>query len=135
MSEDINMAAPPERDTEEFPRKILVPRERDTAEFFSKILPSQGIVVLAEPKKKEGSAQVFWRHTKHTDTKGAAAAADLFDKAGRTIYHACSTFKEDLPKKFRTQDNAGWQKAFWIDADVEAGNPAKYASKKAACWI
>jgi hypothetical protein len=132
MSEDINMAAPPERDTEEFPRKILVPRERDTAEFFSKILPSQGIVVLAEPKKKEGSAQVFWRHTKHTDTKGAAAAADLFDKAGRTIYHACSTFKEDLPKKFRTQANAGWQKAFWIDADVEAGNPAKYASKKAA---
>lgn len=104
----------------------------DTNAFLRKILPSQGIVVIAEPVRKAGSTQTFWKHYKYPTVEEAATAAATFNQAGRTVYHACSTFKEDLPKKFRTQDNAGWAKALWVDADVEAGNPAKYSSKREA---
>ena len=124
--------APPERDTGALPRKILIRQGGDTEAFLRSILPGQGIVALAEPQRREGSTQVFWTHHKYPDVSAAAAAATAFDLAGRTVYHACSTFKEALPKRFRTQDNAGWQKALWVDADVEAGNSAKYGSKKEA---
>ncbi len=104
----------------------------DTEAFLRSILPGQGIVALAELKPNKSSGKLFWYHHKYANTADAAVAAVAFDAGGRTVYHACSTFKEDLNKGFRTQDNAGWQKAFWVDADVEAGNPAKYGSKKEA---
>ncbi len=104
----------------------------DTEGFFSKVLPAQGIVALAEPQYKPGQNLPYWRHFKYATRTEAAAAAAAFDTAGRTIYQACSTFKEVLPTKFRTQGNAGHQKSFWVDADVEAGNPAKYANQKEA---
>ncbi|MEF8699333.1 MAG: primase-helicase family protein [Candidatus Accumulibacter sp. UW20] len=102
----------------------------DTLEFLQQILPGTGLVVLAELRTRpDGSS---WIHHKFADIASAAAAVERFTAAGRTIYHACSTFKEDLQKRFRTQENAGWQRAFWVDADVDPANPAKYANKKAA---
>jgi len=104
----------------------------DTEAFLRSILPGQGIVALAELKPNKSSGKLFWYHHKYANTAAASVAAVAFDQAGRTMYHACSTFREELPTRFRTQDNAGWQKSFWVDADVEAGNPAKYGSKKEA---
>lgn len=96
----------------------------DTLEFFTKILPAQGYKAIAEltPDK-------FWRHTFTESTAVAAQLAVRLDQAGRTVYHACSSFKE---KGKRTQINAGWQRSFWIDADVDPDKPHKYATLKEA---
>src|SRR5690606_33473263 len=59
----------------------------------------------------------------------AAAKALEIDAAGRTVYHACATFHTNENRK---AGNAGWMKSFWIDADVDPEDPAKYPSQKEA---
>lgn len=99
-------------------------------EFLQKIIPSEGIVTLAELCRRNEKA--YWKHHKYRSLEAAATAAEVMDQAGQTVYHACSTYKKDRPTEFRTQENAGWQKSFWVDADADPENPQKYASKKDA---
>ncbi len=105
----------------------------DTFAFLSKILPPTGIVVLAEPKiiSVDGKQRSVWRHFKYNSIDEAAVAATLLDSKGITVYHACSTFRESREKRMRTQENAGWQKAFWVDADC-GSEDGKYASQREA---
>lgn len=96
----------------------------DTLTFFKTILPAEGFKVLAEFEGGKLKRHHFF------DTHEAAAKAALsLDAAGKTVYHACATFKTAENRK---QDNAGWMKSFWIDADVDPENPEKYPSQKAA---
>lgn len=105
----------------------------DTYEFLSKILPPTGIVVLAEPKTLvvDGKRKSVWRHFKYNNIDEAASAATLLDSKGVTIYHACSTFRESREKRMRTQDNAAWQKSFWVDADC-GSEEGKYKTQRDA---
>lgn len=96
----------------------------DTLGFFKAVLPAEGYKVLAE---FEGG-KVKQHHFFGTHEELAKAALEL-DASGRTVYHACAAFKTTENRK---QDNAGWMKSFWIDADVDPSNPEKYASQKDA---
>lgn len=96
----------------------------NTEQFLTKILAAKGLKVIAEltPDKR-------WRHTFCKHTTVAAKIAQKLDERGRTVYHACATFKTDANRK---QENAGWMRSFWIDADVGEGRPDKYGTQKEA---
>lgn len=96
----------------------------DTLGFFDAILPSEGLTVIAELKGKGK-----WKHHFFPTHEEAAAFALQLDADGKTVYHACATYKTD---KNRKAENAGWMKSFWVDADVDPSNPNKYASAKDA---
>ena len=96
----------------------------DTLEFFRAVLPSQGNLVLAEfPPGKKPRHHFFESH------EAAAKAAVGMDQQGKTIYHACAAYRTT---KNRKAENAGWMRAFWVDADVDPTNPEKYATQKEA---
>lgn len=98
----------------------------DTLTFFNRVLASQGLVCLAEFNPGRKPFHRFYA----THEEAAQTALEL-DAAGKTVYHACATFKTD---ESRRQDNAAHMRAFWIDADVdeEGTNPEKYPSLKEA---
>jgi hypothetical protein len=110
----------------------------DTHDFLSHILPQQGVkfIVFVEPDQP-------WIHKPAEHVAVAADIATQADTAGRTVYHACATFKEPFVlsetetysngkprKKYREHTNAGWVKSLWIDLDC--GDGKDYPDQKTA---
>lgn len=88
--------------------------------FFDLILPNTGLRCLASPNGR-GLQHLF----SATNGDLARAAAMLDHKAGRTVYHACATFKE---AGRRTQSNVAAVRSFWMDIDVGPSKPyAKFS--------
>ncbi len=67
--------------------------------------------------------------------------ADELDAQNKTVYFACASYKqksytdEQGKTRYRTGDNAGWAKAYWLDIDVGATKVAEgkgYATGKEA---
>jgi hypothetical protein len=97
----------------------------DTSSFLSHVLPKQGFKFIAI---KRGDDKPWI----HKPTQAFSVAADIAiqaDERGEAAYHACASYvaasvetgefyENGKPKRrYRTQDNAGWAKSFWLDLD------------------
>jgi hypothetical protein len=108
----------------------------NTLDFLRRIWPATGLYVVAHPKG-EG-----FRHQVCDTIEEAAAYAAQFDAAGLATYHACAVFRErkiavtrpngETWHQVRTHANVRSLKCFWMDLDVKAGNPLKFASQEEA---
>jgi hypothetical protein len=89
------------------------------------VLPDQGYKVVAHVAQPNTPP-----HQKFLTTHELAAQAALsLDQKGGAVYHACASF---LTSNSRKQENAGWARSFWLDADVAPDTPGKYASQAEA---
>ena len=95
-----------------------------TEAFFGSILPATRVRVLAVFKNGLKNAPHHEFFTEHDDLIASALA---WDKAGKNVYHACSTYNE--PTK-RTGENAYAAKSLWADLDV--GETKPYKTKREA---
>ena len=114
----------------------------DTLSFLKTILPASGIKFIAQWVKKDGIPKGgYYIHEGFGEIDEMADRIAALAEEGRTVYHACASYKEILYKKTpggfqypvgRTQDNAKAARALWIDFDVKPGNPTAYESKNEA---
>ena len=82
------------------------------------------------------------RHQICDTIEEAADYALRVDSQGVATYHACAAFRDrnvdnvrpdgDVWHQVRTHKNVRALKAFWMDLDVEPGNPKKFESQEAA---
>jgi len=90
-------------------------------QFYGHVLPTLGTKSLVT-KEKEGQ---FFKHHPVSSIEELAALTELFDGKQQDVYFACATYqqgfyKDELGKtKFRTSENAGWVKSFWMDIDCD----------------
>lgn len=108
----------------------------NTIEFFRNIWPAQGLYIIAR------LVQGKFRHQVCDSIEEAAAYALQFDSQGVATYHACAVFREREVKttrpngevwhQVRTRANVRALKCFWMDLDVEPGNPTKFESQEQA---
>lgn len=112
-------------------------RGRDALAFLRRILPETGYYVAARP------AGNGFKHTVCASLEELAARVLADDAQGKTSYHACAAYRErsvdSAPdkdgrthKQVRVHANVRALKAFFMDLDVDPGNPAKYDSQEAA---
>jgi hypothetical protein len=93
------------------------------AAFFAALWPTTGFYCIASLDQNK----VLKHHWYETPEQAGEAALRL-DETGRTVYHACASFKE---KNSRKQENAHASRAIWIDLDVGEG-PLKYPTVQMA---
>jgi len=95
----------------------------DTTEFLTHILPTQGYkFAVLRPAGKE-----FWFHRAHETVEGVAKDIAKADAKLADVFHACASFVAPVietqrtdgtvKKQYRTQANAGWVRALWLDLD------------------
>lgn len=104
----------------------------DTAQFLGRVLPATGVYFIV---RSAGKGQI---HQACGSIAEAAQFALLCDAQGLTTYHACAAYRE--PEVIDAQGKRHWRqhsnvralKAFWMDLDIAAGDPAKYASQSEA---
>lgn len=84
------------------------------AAFLNHILPTEGYKVAVEFHEKRPRQRFF------TSTDALAAHISQQDALGKTVYHACSSFKTNESRK---AVNALGAKSFWLDVDCGAGKP------------
>lgn len=82
--------------------------------FLHHILPTEGYKVAVEFSGKRVSQKFF------TSIDALAAHILQQNTLGKTVYHACASFKTSDNRK---QDNAFRAKSFWLDIDCGAGKP------------
>lgn len=117
----------------------------DIVQFFEKVLPAEGhghhILVCKQPyasgeKGRDGKPKCYWVTRAFNDFKKMAALAQKWSAAGKETYHACASFKEinwetkinqksgesyTVIADTRTQVNAAFTRAQWLDIDVGPG--------------
>lgn len=108
----------------------------DTLGFLRAILPAEGVYFLALMQAgRDGVA-----HQAFTSIEELAVAVVALNKrAGVTVFHACSSYKEPYvqvgdKKRYRVPENVARAKSFWIDIDVGEEKAAKgkgYSTKNA----
>jgi len=93
---------------------------RSLETFLDAVLPDSGIYCVVGIQSDNKVRQQF------VDTKDDVAerAGDLVEQEVNA-YFAVASFREGSDK--RTQDNAAWMKAFWLDLDCGPGK--EYASQ------
>jgi P4 family phage/plasmid primase-like protien len=96
----------------------------ETEAFFRDILPIRGYKVLVD--FRAGSNPIHRFYGSHEE---AAEWALRLNAQGSTVYHGCATY---LSNNNRKASNAGWMRSFWVDADVDPTNPAKYPTLQGA---
>lgn len=95
----------------------------DTVDFLAHVLPRQGYkFAVMRPAEKE-----FWVHRAHEDVatlatdiaKGDARHADVFFACAGFEHPVVETVRSDgsIKKQYRTQSNAAWVRALWLDLD------------------
>lgn len=95
-------------------------------EFLSHILPRTGYYVLAEFEQGKRAP----KHNFYSTVEQLEAAVSLKDSRGKTVYHACATYKTDENRKAA---NAGLMRSLWLDIDVGKANDANsYETKREA---
>lgn len=112
----------------------------DTRQFLSQVWPSSGPYLLAIPitwtDKETGEKRKGFRHFPHDAIDDAVAHAHALANdpdAPQDVYFALGSIKENRKKHVRKAENIAALRAFWIDLDVEPGNPKKYDSQRQAC--
>lgn len=88
------------------------------AAFFAAIWPTDGVYCLASLDHSHNQIRQHWYAT-HDE---AGEAALRLDAMGRTVYHACASFRE---RNSRKGENALAARALWLDIDV-GDSPLKY---------
>lgn len=111
-------------------------------EFLEILLPPTGFIFTATPGSEKG-----WINVSHTGLESAIQHVNTLTFDNRAAYFALATYEHarvwdagardaagNVIGKWRrrTQDNAQFIKSFFLDLDVEAGNPNKFASKEDA---
>ena len=114
-------------------------------EFLAKILPPTGVFYIAT--LAQGAERTYFKHAICESPAHAAQMALHLDAQGESVYHACAAYREHYidvdwtdpktgvtttKKRQRVQKNVQSVRAFWLDLDVEPGNPSKYPSQSAA---
>lgn len=107
----------------------------DTGSFFTKILPESGLYILAV---FTGGMKKPPRHKVAETIDQLTKYAQLADKRGQPVYHACASYAhkegvwDERKKKMRLRvvANTAFVRAQWLDVDVGPGKD--YASRKEA---
>ncbi|MBK8773015.1 MAG: DUF927 domain-containing protein [Rhizobiales bacterium] len=109
----------------------------DTIEFLRRILPVQGLYVAARLINGKFKNQVC------DSIEELAQQVHAYDAAGVHAYMAVAAYRErsvDTVKpdgsvwhQVRTHKNVRALRSFFMDLDVDAGNPKKFASQEEAC--
>lgn len=87
--------------------------------FYRHILPQVGIKALVT--KEHGSE--YFRHHPVSSLEELANKTELFDKKHYDVYFACASYTQGFYMNregkncFRTAENAGWAKSYWLDID------------------
>lgn len=107
-----------------------------TIDFLRKILPEQGLYVAA--RLINGKFKNHVCESVEEMTQQVLA----YDAAGVHAYHACAAYRErsvetvrpdgQVWHQVRTHKNVRSVRSFFMDLDVEPGNPLKYESQEAA---
>lgn len=99
------------------------------ADFLSMVLPRHGTRVLVEFTAKGPRNHTY---DEATSFEEIAHDAQQIDSTGNTVYMALAGYTPETVSRFkgRTQDNAQWFRALWIDIDV--GEKKDYHSRKDA---
>ena len=107
-----------------------------TVDFLRKVLPERGLYVAARLINGKFKNQVC------DSIEEMAQQVLAYDAAGVHAYHACAAYRErsvDTVKpdgtvwhQVRTHGNVRCLRTFFMDLDVEPGNPAKFDSQEAA---
>lgn len=107
----------------------------NTIDFIKKVLPSEGHIYLVVnmPFVMDGRTGKGMRHIAFTDPAKFEYVMKARDaEPDNTVYFACSTYKEakreDLKKKYRSDENWYGARSFWMDIDCGEGKP--YANHK-----
>jgi hypothetical protein len=108
----------------------------DTIDFLRRILPDRGLYVAARLINGKFKNQVC------DSIEELAQQVLTYDAAGVHAYMACAAYRErsvattkpdgSIWHQVRTRKNVRACKAFWMDLDVEPGNPKKFESQEAA---
>lgn len=108
----------------------------DTVQFLRKILPTSGIYCAARLVKDK------FRNQPCDSIEELAAWVQHYDSQAVAAYHACAVYRERTTEETkdgkttnyfrRKQANVQALKAFWMDLDVQAGNPQKFETQDAA---
>jgi hypothetical protein len=99
----------------------------NTLEFFTRVLPASGIYVLAVQRPGYDGPS----HHPTTSLDTLAKWAQQGDKPKHVVYHACSSFKEEIKGRgMRHATNAASVRSQWADIDVGESKP--YRTKKDA---
>lgn len=105
--------------------------------FPNSIMPDTGIRYIVTPNS---NGKGFIHFPCITDDAMVLKANEL-DAQNKTVYFACASYKqksyvdEQGKTRFRTADNAGWAKAYWLDIDcgeTKAAEGKGYATVKEA---
>lgn len=105
----------------------------DLRQFLLLVVPSTGILFTATP------ANAGWRNVAHVSLDSAIEHINTLTFENQAAYFSVAAY--DSPRYWdegaqrwrqRTQANARWLKAFFLDLDVEPGNPLKFDSKAQA---
>lgn len=104
----------------------------DTLTFLSTILPEVGYKYAAVWRDKPNHERKgFFIHQAFAEIEELAEFIQQMIAKGRTVYHACATYKEIKYKEVsadftvvvgRKQDNVAFAKSLWLDLDVKAGS-------------
>ncbi len=108
----------------------------NTTDFLRRIWPATGLYVVARLLKGK------FRHQVCDTIEEAARYAAEYDASGVPTYHACAVYRDrevattkpngEVWYQVRTHSNVRALKCFWMDLDVEAGNPLKFESQEEA---
>lgn len=107
------------------------------SDFLNRIMPNTGLRFIATPNS---NGKGFIHYPCETNEEMVLKAKEL-DAQNKTVYFACASYKQksyidELGKtRYRTAENAGWAKAFWLDIDCGASKCAEgkgYATVKEA---
>lgn len=113
----------------------------DTLTFLKKVLPASGNYFIGTPHP--GTQGI--KHHFCTTVEEAAQRALFYDAQGFTVYHACSSFRQEYieaevtdpstgakttKRKYRVQENVLAVRSFWLD--IDAGEGKDYADQTAA---
>jgi len=108
----------------------------NTIDFLQKVLPERGLYVASRFTDRG------FRNTICDSVEELAQQILMADVQGVPSYYACSAYRERSVdgikdgkpiKQTRTHRNVRAVKDFWMDLDVEPGNPKKFPSQEDAC--
>ena len=109
----------------------------ETLDFLRRILPDRGLYVAARLINGKFKNQVC------DSIEELAQQVLAYDNAGVHAYHACASYRDrsvattkpdgSIWHQVRIQKNVRAVRSFYMDLDVEPGNPKKFESQEDAC--
>lgn len=105
----------------------------DTYEFLERVTPSQGYLIVAEPLEIPGIKTNPMKHHVYTDLDAMVQKAIQLNFDHKNVFFALAGYKQEKvwnptaknykgePGKWqtRTQANAGWLRALFLDLDID----------------